>query len=292
VARDSEGELIVAKTVKAPAVVKEKVVKEKAVEEKAVEKKPWWRHTWAGVSAAVAVIGAITGVITIWPLIFANNTTLDSLTVSAESIESDPAPSFAVPLTADWESFPASASVCDAAQLAWLEANGTRLEERFLVSVANSASGGPMMSLKDFHGLGDVVAAPPTNVAVTCDQTGGGPSSLRSAKLDPATGLTAVYVQPDPTLPDNPLVFNLAPGENGQFAITLQSSADFSGAIVFVEALGTQTREVTLPIGDVNLPGTAAIRFTVTGGNLACLGLESCVPDEVLATLKTAAGLA
>jgi hypothetical protein len=258
----------------------------------APEKKPWWRHTWAIVSAAVGVIGAVTGVISIWPLLFANTTTLDSLTVTAESIESDLAPTFAVPLTADWSSFPASSSVCDATQLAWLEANGIRLEERFLVSVANAAKEGAMMSLKNFTGVGDVVAGPPTNVAVTCDQTGGGTSNLRAARLDPATGRTAVYVQPDPSLPDNPLVFNLAPGENGQFAITLESSADFSGTIVFIEALGTETREVTLPIGDVVLPGTAPIRFTVKDGGLACVAVEDCVPADILTTLKAAAGFA
>ncbi|WP_395639702.1 hypothetical protein [Pseudolysinimonas sp.] len=254
-------------------------------------KKPWWRHTWAVVSAAVGVIGAITGVISIVPFVFRDATTLDSLVVSVESVESDFAPTFAVPLTAAWAQFPVSASACDAAQLAWLDSNGTVLEERFLVSVANSAKEGAMMSLKDFRGDGEVVPAPPETVAVTCDQTGGGTSNLRAASLDPASGRTAVYVQPDPTLPDNPLVFNLAPGENGQFAITLRSSADFRGSIVFVEALGTELREVTLPIGDVDLPGTAPIRFTVEGGSLSCVAVENCTPSDVLAQLRIAAGL-
>jgi len=257
-----------------------------------VEKKPWWRHTWAAVSALVAVVGAITGIVSILPLIFRDATTLDSLTISAESIESDLSPTFAVPLTADWSSFPASSSVCDATQLSWLESNGMRLEERFLISVANAAKEGAMMSLKNFTGIGEVVAGPPTNVAVTCDQTGGGTSNLRAAQLDPATGRTAVYVQSDPSLPDNPLVFNLAPGENGQFAITLESSADFSGTIVFIEALGTETREVTLPIGEVALPGTAPIRFTVKDGGLACVAVEDCVPADILTGLKAAAGFA
>lgn len=253
-------------------------------------KKPWWTRTWAIVSAIVGILGTVTGVIGVWPLIFRDATTLDSLTIEVESAESPFSSMFAVPATAPWESFPTSSSFCDPAQRSWLETHGVLLERRFLVSVANTAQEGAMLSLKDFRGSGDVASTPPTHIAVVCDETGGGESGIRSALVDPASGRTAVYVQPDPTLPDNPLVFNLAPGENGQFALLVESSADFSGGIVFTEALGGATREVLLPLGgDLEQPGVAPIRFAVVDGDLACVGVEGCVPDDVIRALSGAA---
>jgi hypothetical protein len=249
--------------------------------------KPWWRRTWALVSAAIGIIGAITGVVGVWPLLFRDATSLESLTISIASAESELAPVFAVPITVDWSTFPTSEATCDESQRSWLAANGTPLAQRFLVSVANVAAEGAMLSLKDFRGRGEVESVPVAHVAVTCDLSGAGESNIRSALLDPATGRTAVYVQPNPDLPDNPLVFNLAPGENGQFALLVRSSADFSGDLVFTEALGGQTREIVLPIDGIDgFIGTAPTRFTVTDGRLACVGDAPCAPADVLAALS------
>ncbi len=248
---------------------------------------PWWRRTWALVSAAIGVIGAVTGVIGVWPLLVRDATSLDSLTVAVESAESELAPVFAVPLEAEWSSFPESAERCDAGQLDWLEANGERLARRHLVSVANVASEGAMLSLKGFRGDGEVTA-PASHVAVTCDLTGAGESGIRTAVVDAASGGIAVYVQPDPSLPDNPLVFNLAPGENGQFALLVQSSADFAGRIVFTESLGGQEREVELPLeGKVVLPGLVPERLTVSGGRLSCVSTSPCDADALIASFSS-----
>jgi hypothetical protein len=234
----------------------------------------------------------VTGVVGIWPLVFRNATTLDSLTVAVEPAESQRVAVFAVPVTASWDTFPASESVCDDQQLAWLEANGTRLTERFLVSVSNTADDGAMLSLKDFRGQGEASESPPLHVAVTCDQAGAGAANLRAAQIDPATDGIGVYVLPDPGAPVSPLVFNLAPGENGQFALNIRSSADFEGSIVFSETLGDEARLVILPIdGGLDVPGTAAIRFTVQDGRLACEAVAECVPADTIAALLRVAGL-
>lgn len=254
--------------------------------------RPWWQRTWAMVSAIVAVLGAVTGVIGIWPLVFRNATTLDSLTVAVEPAESPRVTVFAVPITAAWNTFPTSESVCDPGQLAWLEANGARLTERFLVSVSNTADDGAMLSLKDFRGQGDASAPDPMHVAVTCDEAGAGASNLRSALIDPATDRIGVYVAPDPAQPVSPLVFNLAPGENGQFALNIRSSGDFAGTIVFTEALGDDVRLVTLPIDrDLDVPGTATTRFAVVDGRLACEAVADCTPTDTIAALLRASGL-
>lgn len=254
--------------------------------------RPWWQRTWAIVSAIVAVVGAVTGIVSIVPLVFRNATTLDSLTVAVEPAESQRVAVFAVPITAAWETFPVSESVCDEQQLAWLETNGTRLAEQVLVSVSNTADDGAMLSLKDFRGEGTANEPDPIHVAVTCDQAGAGASNLRSALIDPATGRIGVYISTDPAEPVSPLVFNLAPGENGQFALNIRSSADFAGTIVFTEALGDDTRVVSLPIeGGLNVPGTAATRFTVQDGQLVCEAVADCTPADTIAGLLRAAGL-
>lgn len=253
--------------------------------------RPWWQRTWAIISAIVAVLGAVTGVVGIWPLVFRNTTNLDSLTVAVQPAESPRSAVFAVPITAPWNTFPTSESFCDDAQLAWLEANGRRLVERFLVSVSNTADDGAMLSLKDFRGDGTASDPDPLHVAVTCDQAGAGASNLRSALIDPSTDRIGVYVASDPAQPVSPLVFNLAPGENGQFALSIRSSADFAGSVVFTEALGDETRLVTLPIDDgLDVPGTAAIRFTVQDGGLVCDAVEDCTPNDTITALLRAAG--
>ena len=245
------------------------------------------------MSAIVAVLGAVTGVVGVMPILFRNATTLDTFTVSVESAEAQRVAVFAVPITAAWTTFPTSQDVCDDGQLAWLEEHGTRLFERFLVSVSNTADQGAMLSLKDFRGQGEVSGSAPTHVAVTCDQAGAGASTLRSASVDPSSGRVGVYVvESDPGIPPSPLVFNLAPGENGQFALNIRSSADFVGSIVFTEALGDESRVVTLPLdGGLAVPGTAPIRFTVEGGELACAGVEGCTPADTIAALVRAAGV-
>lgn len=247
--------------------------------------KPWWQQTWAIASAIVAVVGAVTGVIGVWPLIFRDATTLDSLEVSVEPADSPLAPVYAIPVDVDWSTFPTSSSVCDADQLRWLTANGEVLAERFLVSVANSAKEGALLSLKEFHGVGEVVPGPPTHIAVVCDQTGAGASNLRSARIDPGSGSLAAYQQNDPSLPDDPLVFTLAPGENGQFVLFVRSSAAFTGHLAFLAALGTDTRQVELPTGQLELPALAPVAFVVRDGLLAC-EIPDCDAATVIAGLS------
>lgn len=254
-------------------------------------RRPWWQRAWAIFGAVVGIVGAITGVIGILPLLFRDVTTPESLTVAVESADAELAPVFAVPIDTDWSSFPAAVGSCTQEQLAWLDGAGRRLAERYLVSVGNAASEGAMLSLKDFRGEGQGASTPAQAVAVICDQTGSGGSALRAARVDPASGRTAVYAQADPSLPDNPLVFNLAPGESGDFALLVQSSADFDGELVFTASLGSKTWTVTLPVnGGVSASGVAAQRFTVVDGRLACVGPDPCDPDQVLTELLVASG--
>lgn len=253
--------------------------------------RPWWQRTWAIISAIIAVVGAVTGVVGILPFVFRNATTLDSLTIAVEPAEAHRSSVFAVPVTADWDSFPTSQSLCDDQQLGWLDANGTKLTERFLVTVSNVAGEGAMLSLKDFRGEGDVTEPDPIHIAVTCDQSGGGAGNLRAALIDPSTGRVGVYVPDNQSAPVAPLVFNVAPGENGQFALLIRSGSNFAGTVVFTEALGAETRTVELPIeGGINVPGTATTRFIVEGGQLVCDGIDDCVPADVIAMLRGAAG--
>ncbi|MFD5224180.1 hypothetical protein ACFWHT_01025 [Microbacterium sp. NPDC058342] len=253
--------------------------------------KPWWQRAWAVLGAVVGIVGAVTGVISIVPLLVRDVTTPDSLAVTAESADAELAPVFAVPIGADWSDFPTSSGACSQEQQAWLDDVGTRLTERFMVSVGNRASEGATLSLKDFRGQGETASTSSEAVAVVCDRGGTGGSSMRAARVDPASGRTAVYAQADPSLPDNPLVFNLAPGESGDFALLVQSSADFTGDLVFTVSVGSESWTAVLPVdGGVSVPGLAAQRFTISEGGLACVGTEPCDPHEVLQDLMLASG--
>lgn len=255
-------------------------------------KKRWWQHAWAVIGVVVGIVGAVTGVISILPIIFRDATDPESLNVSVESADAEFAPVFAVPLLADWASFPTATRACSAEQLAWLQSEGIPLRERYLVTVGNAAQEGATMSLAKFRGEGSV-GGPATAVAVVCDQTGAGTPAMRAARIDPATGAGAAYVLPDPSLPSNPLVFNLAPGESGQFALLVQSSAAFTGDLVFTGSVGKQTWQETLPLkGELDLPGVAEQRLAVVDGVLSCEGDMECDPAEVLAALVEAAGIA
>jgi hypothetical protein len=238
-------------------------------------------------SAIIGVVGAVTGLVSILPIVFRDASSLDSLTVSVEPIESAAVQLFAVPLGAPWESFPVAEDVCSDDQLAWLHEHGAPMRERYLLEVTNTAKEGAMLSLKDFRGEGESGSPTEVSVAVLCDQSGV-PSQLRAASLDPSSGGSAKYEQNNPNIPDNPLVYNLAPGETGQIAFSVRSTQDFVGQIVVTVSLGADERDTVLPFGDeLVVPGVAAApaRFTVTDGRLDCVLDPGCVPLDVLARL-------
>jgi hypothetical protein len=239
------------------------------------------------ISAAIGVIGAVTGVVSILPIVLRDASSVDSLVATVEPIESPLTHLFALPANADWESFPTSVEGCDTDQFDWLAERGTELHERYLLEVANSAKEGAMIALKDFRGEGEVSAAGEQLISVLCDQSGV-TSQLRAASLDPASGEPARYVQNNPNVPDNPLVYTLEPGETGQIALSLRSAFDFSGEVVVTVALGTEKKDVVLPFGDtLTVAGVSQdpARFTVRGGVLSCIADEECVVEDVIARI-------
>lgn len=250
----------------------------------------WWQHAWAIFGAIVGVIGAITGVIGVLPFLFPDTTRPESLTVQVTPVVDEFSPAYAVPLTTDWSSFPRSTGRCSSAQRDWLQREGRPLAGRYLVSVGNTAGDGATMSLSAFRGKG-AAGEPATAIAVVCDQAGAGAGSMRAAVLDPSTGQGAVYVQRDPSLPTNPLVFNLAPGESGQFALVVQSSADFSGILVFTGSIGAHVWQQELPVpGGVSVPGVAQQRLVVSDGSLTCEEQPGCDVQATIAALMHEAG--
>lgn len=238
------------------------------------------------ISAVIGLVGAVTGVVSILPILQRDASSLDSLTVTVEPIVSS-AVSFAVPVSAPWAEFPGSMDRCSDEQLAWLQVHGRPMQERYLIEVTNTAKEGATLSLKDFRGVGAASESAQRSVSVVCDSSGV-PSQLRAASLDPATGAPAEYEQNNPNIPDNPLVYNLAPGETGQIAFSLRSALDFGGQIIATVALGGEERDAVLPF-DKNLTvvGVASdpARFTIAGGALTCIADAACVPLDLLARL-------
>lgn len=250
----------------------------------------WWKHAWAVFGAVVGVVGAVTGVIGVVPFLFPDATRPESLTVRVTAVTDEFSPVYAVPLTTDWASFPISSGRCSSAQRSWLQREGTLLAGRYLVSVGNTAGDGATMSLSAFRGKGET-GGPAGAIAVVCDQSGAGAGNMRAAVLDPSTGQGAVYVQRDPSLPTNPLVFNLAPGESGQFALVVQSSAAFAGTLVFTGSIGEHVWQQELPVpGGVSVPGVAQQRLIVSDGSLTCEGQPGCDVRTIIAALVDESG--
>lgn len=242
-----------------------------------------WHVAWRVFSDAIGIVGAVTGIIAVLALVLRNTTDLDSLEVSYRPIPSELVPTFAVPIDADWSTFPEAPNPCSPEQLRWLEAVGTRLNERFLVTVVNMAEEGQTLSLKDFRGNGESTATQASAIAVVCDRTGGaGSGQLRAARVNPATGRIAVWEQGAQS--DSPLVPELAPGERLDFALLVHSSADFDGDIVFSSHVGDDSREVVL-IPDISLPALAPNRLIVTSGGVACFSATECDLDQGMSEL-------
>lgn len=251
----------------------------------------WWKRAWTVFGALIGIVGAVTGVIGILPIVFRDATDAESLVIDVEPADAELAPVFAVPLSADWTTLPRSPGTCSSEQGDWLEAHGVRLPERYTVHVTNTAKEGATMSLSQFRGEGTAEEAPPQNIAVVCARTASTEPHMRVALLNPATGRIAVYLQPAPFLVDNPLVVNIRPGESGDFGLLIRSSSDFDGRIVFRVAIAGDSDVRVLPIGDgLSAPGIVSQRLIVADGWLACADADAkCDPLAVIAESLAAA---
>lgn len=231
------------------------------------------------IGGIIGVASLVTGVIAVIPILTRDATNFDSLRMEATALGGDL--EFAVPVGADFASFPEGpAGVCDAGQQAWLEANGERIVTSYLVDVRNVASEGPMLALTRVRGVGEP-GSTPASVRVLCSPAGPSSVSLQAARLlvsDPAQVAyfdKSAFGHTAESIPDSPVAWNLAPGETGQFALTLYPTQPFTGQLVMTVRSGAEDRDMTL-LEEVTVPGLVRGGFTylVVDGGLHCLRIE------------------
>jgi len=244
------------------------------------------------ISALVAGISLVTGIIAIVPILTKDATNFSSLRAAAEPLGGEL--EFGLPSSAPFNTYPTgTADACTPAQQKWLEANGEPITTRFLVDLRNVASEGAMLALKSFRGDGKSGSDAPL-IKVTCDPTGGSATSVQAARLlvsDPTQVAyfdKSAFNQTKEGIPDSPVVWNLAPGETGQLVLALFPTASFTGGLDVTAVRGTEQRDFPIEVdgkAKFSVPGLAfgGMTFLQAGATLKCIRLAGSgrVPCEL-----------
>ena len=247
---------------------------------------------WRVISALVAAISLVTGVIAVVPIFTRDATNFGSLRL--EAADYGAALEFGVPPTVDFTSFPSGVpGACDTAQQAWLESHGARIHTTVLIGLRNVASEGAMLSLNRFRGIGETVKTAPL-VKVVCDPTGGSADNLQAARLlisDPTQVAyfdKSAFGQTQEGIPDSPVAWNLAPGETGQIVMVFFPTASFTGRLQLTAMSGTESQEFPISVGasdELTAPSLVrgGVAFLRVDGGLICLQIEGAetVPCDI-----------
>lgn len=194
-----------------------------------------WKLTGKVLSSIIAVVSLIVGVIAVVPIL-----TRDATNFSALEVIVIPYPAtstdWAVPRTAPFNTFPAGAEdTCSDAQRDWLRTYGTQITSRILVDMRNTASEGPMLTVKDFRIEGERTDVSPAAVRVICDTEPDSSVVIQTARLKSTTDESRAVLQASAFgattegLKDTPVAWNLAPGETGLVIIELSAPTTLAG---------------------------------------------------------------
>lgn len=256
-----------------------------------------WTLTAKIITWTISIVSFATGIIAVVPILFRNASSFDALYLEVTPYAGSRT-DWALPVDADFAAFPAgSGDVCSAEQRAWLEANGTSITTEVLVDMRNTASEGPMLTLKNFSLAGDRSSnGDPLGIRVVCDTAQPSPLRVQAARLDAtsesnvAVFAAAAFGATTEGLPDTPAAWNLAPGETGQMVISVFAGADVTGELQAIVVSGNESRTESLgAAAGVHLvplidSGRTYLR---AGAGLSCLmegtgGVEPCDAEHVL----------
>lgn len=235
-------------------------------------------RTWAVTVAAVTVI---TSVVSIWPIVFKDESRVQSLKVTMKPFRSGAVSHFALPVGAPIETFPSGGPLCSAEQEEWLNQHGVRFQRDYLVELRNSAGGGSSLAVSNFRGSEKSSTPVSPAYVVECDKAGDGGVVAEPARVLLDSGEGAFF---DKSLlgpagtgqPNTPLAYNLRPGETGQIVLTLSAASDFSGELIVSVAAGddmADVRAATTAKEVLKVPGVLSPRtilVTVKDGALVC----------------------
>ncbi|WP_307101494.1 hypothetical protein [Arthrobacter globiformis] len=229
----------------------------------------------------VAVVTVITSVVSIWPIIFKDESSLQSLKITMKPFRAADVSHFGLPVSAPIESFPKGGHLCSPEQEEWLNQHGVRFQRDYLVELRNSAGGGGSLAVSHFRGAARSTA--PVNAAYTveCDKTGDGGVVAEPARLPLDSGEGAFFdksvMGPAGTgQPNTPLAYNLRPGETGQIVLTLSALSNFNGDVTVDVASGDESSEVKVAQeqgAPIEVPGVLSPRtilIKVEDGALVC----------------------
>lgn len=276
----------------------------------AAKKKTLWIRTKAGVSTILAVVAAVTGVVTVIPILTADPSNITHLVTSAE-VTASQTTEWAIPpeVILDEEQFLALTDMfkepdyCESDGADWLETNATRLQRKFTLSVRSEAREGPMLALTDFRSTAERgLERGPITVRFVCNPGGLLPQSLTYAKLaadNPEEQAQVVRLQAGEGVGDTPtiaLAFNLAPGESGTMPLELYSRSKTTGSIVTTVLTTDGPEEVVIPGSEFDIPGMlfgGEMYLITTEDGIACQrtsrgALEACELHDLAEELAAA----
>ncbi|NLA64395.1 MAG: hypothetical protein GX862_00360 [Leucobacter sp.] len=259
------------------------------------DKGKFWTRTKVILSGTLAFVGAVTGVISIVPILTRDATNFSHLEIAAEPVASDTT-EWAIPIEALDAEFPLGGVGCGPEQLEWLGTHAEPIQRSFMLNLRNSAREGAMLALTEFRSTtqGDEDRGA-IRVRLVCAPSGVLPQSAYYAKLpadDPSAEAVHVRVEAGAapnSSPEIPVAFNLAPGESGKVPIDLFSRNPVVGAMQVTVLSRDEARTVEIAGSEFEMPallfGGEMFLFTTNEG-LVCNRVESgtllpCTVDEL-----------
>lgn len=243
--------------------------------------KPWWRRLGPVLTAGATVLGAVIGVIQVWPLIFSDSSSLNTLETVAKPYRPDEVAHYVLPLMTDFTDFPFADAQCGDEQLNWLDSKGRRFQRDYIVQVRNTAQSGAIIALQNFHAEGDL-AQQNEGMILECDRLEGSGVVTEPAQLRLDTDVAAYFDKSKlgnagTGQPNMPLGYNLAPGETGQIVMSLSSIADFSGTLMVSGAVGKESGNLPIALEggekNINFLGASTshqVMLRIAAGRLEC----------------------
>ncbi len=234
-----------------------------------IETAPRAKHTGRIVASIIGAIATalslIIGFIAIIPILTQSSSALDKLEVQVEAYRARELTTYLVPLSTQLSSFPLGDSEsCTDQQRAWLDSNGTAFQSYFLVTISNRATSGGVLGFSNIVSKGSTSTPSEPAIIVECDTTAESQPRIAPARLKASGDLPAYYDRSRlgvaNSTPDTPLIYNLQPGESGQFILQLISLDNFEGAVVYTATAGTDSATIQLNLGSSTvIPGTSPI---------------------------------
>lgn len=215
-----------------------------------------WKQLGAIIFFLAGVAGIVSGVAAVWPK---DETSIETLLFQATPV-TGAFPSYAIPVTAPFESFPSNKAACGEEQKDWFEAHGTPYSETYLLRFRNAAKAGSQLAVRDISSEGDRFEPEIPEVSVTCESSQGGKGEAiagEQAQLNVGVSDLATYMTGLPksaaqtqssTTPEMTVEYKLEPGEPVRTYLNVTSDRNFRGNFVAVAISGKNEKKVTAEI--------------------------------------------